>query len=175
MPHAIERQTAPGVRSTNHEITTQDQHPPIFGRLFGFVQQWQQTRTGRSRRGLQPIPKMPTPTKLALQHSTQIGIGIVPTYQAVNPQGDSFTNSANAVLQVFNNTGQPFLVTVVAQSPCQQGYFHNYQMYVQNGQNLPTIIGPFDFHYNDGSNLVHVYYTWGVGIVSGATIALVAP
>jgi hypothetical protein len=120
---------------------------------------------------------MAVPGVLILQHTTRIGTGMVPNYQAVNAQGDSFVNSPNAVLQFFNNSGGPFLVTIVGQQVCNQSYLHNYTQYIQPGQALPTIIGPFDFHYNDTNSRVQIRYQWisqGVN-ASSITVALVGP
>lgn len=121
------------------------------------------------------VPTMPVPTALVVQKTTRTGTGIIPTFIDIHFQGDTFVNSANAVIQVLNNSGQSVTISVIGEQACNQGYFHNYILTIPSGQGLPAEMGPFDFHYNDNVAVVHISYSFNSGIVPGVTIAVVSP
>lgn len=112
---------------------------------------------------------------LVVQHTTEIGTGLLPTYIAANTRGnDTFvaTPGMSAVISIYNTSSTPLTVSVIAQTTCSQGYLHNYTQLVPANSTVPTVIGPFDLHYYDGNNTITISYS---ASIIGAFIAILAP
>lgn len=124
------------------------------------------------RRGRTILPPwaQQSSTLLTIQHTTQTGTGIVPTYVTATIGGNTFVNTFGAIIRVKNNSGRSITVTVVAQQACNQGYLHNYSQTIADG--AEGDLGPFDYHYQaTATNKVTVLYDSAYGI----TVAAIAP
>lgn len=94
--------------------------------------------------------------------------GSAVTYAAAAAGGDTFTNTGQEVLHV-RTAGSPVVVTVTAQSACNQGVVHNQQVTVP--ATSERAIGPFrDLkRWNTAQSKVAVTYDQ----VTGVTVAVV--
>jgi hypothetical protein len=109
---------------------------------------------------------------LTVQHTTQVGAGIIPTFSPANTAGfDTFVQVPGAVVEVHNNGTQAETVIIIAVSACNQGYLHNYSQVIAPGGR--GTIGPFDSHYiSNPGNIVTIDYSV---YQQGVTVAVLAP
>ena len=103
---------------------------------------------------------------LAVQIATLAGL--TPSYGACAAGGDEFANSGREVIHVKNAHTSPWTVTVNSQANCNQGFDHDAQVSVPNGQE--RIIGPFPkSRFDDVANKVQLSYSG----VTALTIAVI--
>lgn len=73
---------------------------------------------------------------------TLAATGSVVTFTAAAGGGDEFANDGKTFFEVNNGGGAPITVTIVAESPCNQGTLHDVVGSVTNG--TVKKFGPFD-------------------------------
>lgn len=100
-------------------------------------------------------------TQVVTDSGTQV------TYQAAAGGGDKLTFADDVALHVKNGGGSPITVTVVAQTPCNQGFLHDQTVSVTNGTD--KFIGNFNSRFLDGSGFVSFTYS----AVTSVTIAAI--
>lgn len=109
---------------------------------------------------------------IAIQHTAVAG-GLIPTWSAAAPAGDSFASNTGAQTLLARNQGPtPIILTVPAVTPCNQGSLHPLPFTVPASGLAPVLLGTFlPQIYNDSVGSVSWTYSSTVQPAPGAMAA----